>query len=545
MKSTNGTVWPYFPANVIQGITTLCLGCLLSCSQGAEETTAPNVIAGPLSPLYAVADEHRGGRLVDGQGREVLLRGANVNSLGEYWQYDEAVAPTFPLVEEEIDLYAGIGWNVVRLLLSWSKVEPSPGNFDEAYLQEVESAVLLFESRGVYTIIDLHQDAWGPALAAPESQECPEGTFPAIGWDGAPEWATLDAGASRCITEGAFGLREFSPAVLTSFLAFWTDQPGPEGVGVQTRYHAMLQHLAKRFSPYDAVIGYDVMNEPNAWSSVTLAFAAPGMVPEDQSEYLGSFYERALSAIRAGEESANTPNRLFFFEPSPDWALSPELAVLPLFNTDQQVVYAPHIYQGGIFPGDLDEDSFESAVADAALFGGVPILTGEWGAGPDRATDPKDDYFERHLDYQDQYRVSSTLWQFRVGCGDPHAAWSPYEGVDPSMWGLFDVDCPSNQTVGFRDDFAEVLRRPLLQAAPGPIGSVWWERTGGRFEAQGSDAVAGQELVLFLPKSVDESDFELVGLSELEAVAMTEGPGHLWSAQASGGEWLISVVISP
>ncbi len=519
-------------------LLTLLLGC--APPDEAEELPPPNVIAGPLSPLHAEPDLVDGGRIHDGQGREVLLRGANHNALGEYWAFDPEVSPVFPLVEDEIDLYAGLGWNVVRLILTWSLVEPSPGEYDEAYLDEVEQAVLLFESRGIYTLIDLHQDAWGPSLAAPEDVACPDNTYPAVGWDGAPAWATLDGGASRCIREGTFGLREFSPAVVAAFLAFWRDDEGPGGVGVQSRYHAMLAHLAARFSPRDSVIGYDVMNEPNAWSGLTLGLAAPGQGLEDQTGVLSSFYERALAAIRGSEAAVNSPHRMFFFEPSPDWAISPDLAVLPAFEHDEEVVYAPHIYQGGIVPGSLGEDSFQDARDDAITFGGAPILCGEWGTGPTRASDPDDDYFERHQDWQDAFHMSSTMWQFRVGCGDPHSALHPYEGVDPELWGLFDVDCPSNETLGFREDFAAVLRRPLLRAAPGPIGSVAWDRTTGRFEAEGSGASAGQELLLFLPSVVDAASFELSGLSGLESEDI-EGPGQLWTAVADGGSWAIAV----
>ena len=501
------------------------------------EPAGPNVIAGPLSPLHAELDP-AGGWFQDAQGREVLLRGANINSLGEYWAFDPDVAPVFPLVEEEVDLYAGIGWNVVRLILTWSLVEPSPGEYDEAYLDEVEAAVQLFQSRGIYTLIDLHQDAWGPTLAATE--ECPPDTQPAVGWDGAPGWATLDGGASRCIPDGTFALREFSPAVVAAFLAFWQDDEGPGGIGVQTRYHSMLGHLATRFSPYDSVIGYDVMNKPNAWSSVTLALAAPGQDLEDQTEALSDFYARGLAAIRGAEDAADAPHRMLFFEPSPDWAVSRALAVIPWFEHDGQVAYAPHIYQGGITPNPLGESSFQDAVDDAATLRGVPILTGEWGTGPTRATDPEDDYFEQHQDFQDQFRMSSAMWQFRVGCGDPHSANHPYEGVDPGMWGLFDVDCPSNETLGFREGFAAVLRRPLLRAAPGPIGEVGWDRESGRFEATGSEAVEGQELLLFLPTPVEEGDFEVSGLAGLVAQEI-EGPGQLWTAEAAGGAWQIAV----
>ena len=93
-----------------------------------------------------------------------------------------------------------------------------------AYLDQVERAVDLFERRGVYTIIDFHQDAWGPTLAAPAGTTCPAGSDPAFGWDGAPGWATLDGGASRCAPGG---VREISPAVLAAFAAFWNDAPGP------------------------------------------------------------------------------------------------------------------------------------------------------------------------------------------------------------------------------------------------------------------------------------------------------------------------------
>ena len=257
-------------------LASLLAGCPSATVPPDPAPEAPNVIDGPLSPLHAEPDVLNGGRIHDSLGREVLLRGANVNALGEYWAFDPDVAPVFPIVDDEVDLYSGIGWNVVRLILTWSRVEPSPGEFDEDYLDEVEQAVLLFRSRGIYTLIDLHQDAWGPSLAASGDEDCPDGTYAAVGWDGAPAWATLHGDASRCIREGTFGLREFSPAVVAAFLAFWQDDEGPGGIGIQSRYHAMLGHLAGRFSAHDSVVGYDVMNEPNAWSSLTLAWRLPG-----------------------------------------------------------------------------------------------------------------------------------------------------------------------------------------------------------------------------------------------------------------------------
>lgn len=507
---------------------------------------SPDVVAGPLAALHAELDPDNGGRIVDAAGREVLLRGANVNSLGEYWAYDPDAPTVLSFDEADADAIAGIGWNVVRLIITWSRVEPEPGRYDEAYLDEAESIVRLLESRAIYTIIDLHQDAWGPSLAARDDENCPEGTTPAFGWDGAPAWATLDEDASRCITDGpATGRREFSPAVIQSFLSFWDDAAGPGGVGIQTRYHAMLSHVAARFSRYDAVAGYDPMNEANAFSETILTVAAPGMGLADQTEALSSFYERALAAIRAGEESADSPTRLMLFEPGNDWAFVPTLAVRPIFAHDGQVVYSPHIYQGGITAGggDIDESDFQLARDDAAMYGGVPVLTGEWGTSPARATDPADDYFEQHEALQDQFRFGAALWQWSSACGDPHYAHDPPVGDasnDPDIWGFYNLECPSSQPLGFRDDFAAVLRRPLLRAAPGPIGNVLWDYEAEVLTASGDGATAGQALLLFVHEEVDESAFNLTGLANIQ-LERAAGSGQIWSAEATDASWRLEV----
>ena len=493
-----------------------------------------------LSPLHAELDPVNGGRFVDGEGREVMLSGINLKSLGEYWHYDPEIAAVFPHDETDADRFADIGWNAVRLVITWSTVEPVPGEYDEAYLDSIEQAIHLSESRGIYTIIDLHQDAWGPTLAAREDENCPEGTTAAFGWDGAPGWATLHKDLPRCVpVHPLLGEREFSPAVMQAFLSFWKDEEGQGGVGIQTRFNSMMSHLAQRFSGFDAVLGYDVMNEPNAWRSELLALVNPDGETDDQEEYLSRFYQRALHAIRDGERKAGSPSRLMLFEPSPDWAQWPG-AARPRFEHDGQVVYSPHIYQGGIVDQPLQEADFIRARAEAAEYGGVPILSGEWGTSPARAIDPEDDYFLRHQAYQDKYRVSATQWAWRTACGDPHLAHSPLTGVDLGIWGFFDVECPSNRTVGFRDWFADLVRRPLLRAAPGRIGSIHWDYKNARFSASGSNAAAGQELELFLHRAVDAGDFSLSGLKNAK-LKQDIGPGQVWTATATAPDWSLQV----
>ncbi len=477
-----------------------------------------------LPALHAEPDPVAGGRIVDARGREVLLRGVNVNAFVDYWAYDPALFTTYPFTPQDADAIAAIGWNVVRLLVSWSRVEPEPGRYDDAYLDEVLDAVRVLASRGVYTIVDLHQDAWGPSLAARPDQGCP--VPPAFGWDGAPAWATLDGGAGRCIN----GARELSPAVLAAFRAFWADETGPGGVGIRTRYVRMLRHVAERFAPLDAVAGYDVMNEPNAF------FLVPG-----QLEALADLYAEALVEIRAGERAVGAPPRLVLFEPAITWA-DFGAGLPPHFPHDDQIVYAPHLYQGGISAVPLSAEVFERARAEAALFGGAPILSGEWGADPRRASDPEDGYFERHQALQDAFRFGATLWTWREACGDPHKAGEVRDGRIPFVWGLFDVDCATNTVRGMREDLVTALRRPLLRAAPGPIDAVSWDPEQGVFEASGEGARRHTSFVVFVPgtrRGRPRIDSEgLLGVHRLPA----PGEAYFVVGRARGGPWRVAIV---
>ena len=73
------------------------------------------------------------------------------------------------------------GINLVRLGVIWEAVEREPGVYDHEYLNQVESLVERLAERGIYTIVDSHQDIFSRAL-------CGEGV-PTFYF---PEWDTLD-----------------------------------------------------------------------------------------------------------------------------------------------------------------------------------------------------------------------------------------------------------------------------------------------------------------------------------------------------------------
>src|SRR5213079_394749 len=67
--------------------------------------------------------------IVTADGRQVLLRGVNVNQLGDYWQQRPDIAATLPLTEADFAEIRSLGMDVVRLIVHWSKLEPERGRF--------------------------------------------------------------------------------------------------------------------------------------------------------------------------------------------------------------------------------------------------------------------------------------------------------------------------------------------------------------------------------------------------------------------------------
>jgi endoglycosylceramidase len=228
------------------------------------------------------------------------------------------------------------------------------------------------------------------------------------------------------------------------------------------------------------------MNEPNAFALI------PG-----QLDALSALYGEAVAAIRAGEDAAGAPHRLVFFEPSIAWGVLPSAP--PAFPHDGQIVYAPHVYQGGLDAVPLDRTPFDRAREESAtLYGGAPIVVGEWGSGPSRAADPVDDYFDLHQKLQDEYRFGATLWTWREACGDPHKAADYRHGTTPYVWGLFEVDCSTNTVLGVRKPLARKLARGALRAAPGVVSTLLWDGGTDTLTLEGQ-ASAPSSWVAFLP----------------------------------------------
>jgi len=133
----------------------------------------------------------RGRWLVDGQGRVLILHGVNVCNASK--------RPPFlgPYGRDAIARLRGWGFDSVRYLILWEAVEPKPGEYDEAYLDQVAQRLQWCREAGLRVIIDMHQDIYSRKY----------------GGDCAPAWACLDGGLPFERLEGPWYVSYAAPAM--------------------------------------------------------------------------------------------------------------------------------------------------------------------------------------------------------------------------------------------------------------------------------------------------------------------------------------------
>jgi endoglycosylceramidase len=471
-----------------------------------------------LLPLHATRGAGAG--IFDAGGRQVLLRGVNVNGLGDYYQANPAYPTVLPLEDADFARMASYGFNVVRLVLSWSALEPERGQISAAYLQRIRRVVEAAKAHGIHTILDMHQDAWGKFIATPPGVECPPGREPAIGWDGAPEWATITDGRSTCREPGA---RELSFAVAQAFENFYADRDG-----IQTQLIRTWAALADAFAREPAVAGYDLFNEPHFGRALT------GAAPK-----LADFYTRVIDAIRAAERNAGGFAHIVFFEPVIVWPVLPETPAAD-FTTDRNIVFAPHNYAESItgFNSLSIEEAFTRAADDAAVYE-TTFWIGEYGWFSDPPQNQE--RLRRYAREEDRLRIGSAWWQWEQACGDPHSIGQPNGEPSPLLIHLHYSRCPGDIDEGPVPEWLVVLSRPYPRAAPGALLTLESDGEAGTLRLTGlAGGTTGGRLDLWVPARTGRPRLLGSGFGNVEIIEVPGGYRVL--AQVSGS---YEVVLEP
>jgi endoglycosylceramidase len=501
------------------GVAALVAGLILV--PAARGGAAPSQQS--LSPLHVVRGAQA--RIEDAAHRQILLRGVNSNQLGDYYQADPALPSTVPLSEDDFAQMAALGFDSVRLIVHWSLLEPRRGVFDQQYLGRVRQAVSWAARHGLYVVLDMHQDAWGKYIATPAGETCPPGLQPAIGWDGAPQWATVTDGMTTCREQ----LRELSPAVGQAFANFWLDRDG-----IQTELVHTWAVLARAFAANPAVAGYDLLNEPH-----------PGETPGvTDTVFLGRYYRATIDAIRGAERSVRHGfAHIAFVEPMDTWSAVPVGASpSPGFSSDAQIVFAPHLYAGSItadrslgvdlftIPGEFDEAQREADRYQTTFW------SGEWGWFGDPNADASK--VAQYAAQEDAHLVGGAWWQWKQACGDPHTIGVPGGHPPAQTDSLVRLACPSDTPVGVPEPFQRILGRAYPRAAPGTLQSLQSDPSTGTLRLAATTDRRGGVVDVWVPSTGGNP---VVSGTNLGAATITPVAGGFRVTANASGSYQLSV----
>jgi hypothetical protein len=180
---------------VLAAFALLVAALLIASAGGSDPRESPLPMAGE-RPL-AVRD----GRIVDADGREVMLRGFNVipiwvDSPGRTW-----AAHHYREMRRS-------GFNTVRMVLHWDELEPERGRFDAERLATLDRAIAHARAAGLFVVLDTIHIYEGERFV--------------------PPWA----------------------------------RTGDVVASVSADAHGYIRMLARRYRANPAVAGYDLVSEP-------------------------------------------------------------------------------------------------------------------------------------------------------------------------------------------------------------------------------------------------------------------------------------------
>jgi endoglycosylceramidase len=240
------------------------LPSLSTVSQVPPAASDPSPVQGPIrSP--------GGPFLTDQQGRVVFFHGVNaVYKLPPYELYPAPGKP-WDFSAADASLIAALGFNVVRLGITWKGLEPGtagannpsicrrgaprdPHQFNQAvfdaYLSNVAKTVALLGQYHVYTLLDMHQDVYNELFDG----------------EGAPAWAVCTNGAPSTDPPGRWSENYATAPADNAYRHFWTN----DVVGnLQGEFDRVWAGVASYFRTNPWILGYDPFNEPYSRALVT------------------------------------------------------------------------------------------------------------------------------------------------------------------------------------------------------------------------------------------------------------------------------------
>jgi uncharacterized membrane protein HdeD (DUF308 family) len=271
----------------------------------------------------------------DREKRYVLFRGVNFGSRSKMPPY----LPIAPLdvhdiskldlkkeidsVKSGLDLMKNLGFNIIRLLISWKAIEPRPNsNLEELlpegkkYLEYMKVIIDELYARNLYVILDFHQDIANEVY----------------GGDGFPDWAVAideehekPKAPTKPDKKWQFKYM-INKSLKETLKSFWENDltnldEGLKNYPVRTHLEKTIGQTVKFFKSlngglgHPAIIAVEPFNEPH-----------PSTIPKKDFEikFLVDYYRNVNSEIEKFDKSL-----FIFIEPRVDWIMPTDTGGMP------------------------------------------------------------------------------------------------------------------------------------------------------------------------------------------------------------------------
>jgi endoglycosylceramidase len=362
----------------------------------AAACTDRGLLAPPtLEPLLVHVDEHW---FRDSKQRVVILRGVDLATLDRKREPGLARAPE----PEDFAWLASLGFNLIRLPITWASVEATPNVYDHGYLHDVVDPLLrLASDYGMQVVLAVHQVRWSSCIP---------------GGSGAPRWTCAGESTPAPTEQPGWG----RPGALAEMRAiraacrFFGDARAPDHRKLREHYVDLWRNLARYYEQDKRVFGFDLVNEPTPSD----CFPPQTFTPD----VLTPLYAELRQAIRA----EGAPQALVY-QPAVRRG-SPLLGAPEAFGPG--AVFAPHLFTQ-IFGRPAEGPAGRAALAAqyrhaqrlAGALGG-PLLIGEIGAdapadGTFRPATPE--FLAASFDELDRRLIGGAVWAFVPHGDDPGA----------------------------------------------------------------------------------------------------------------------------
>ena len=533
---------------------------LASLDALTQSTSSAPGRAGPLPWLHVEhPDAGRLPYIADHQGRRVILRGAVAAGLVDYWTgtdlrkeltpqphfpidpgaYANGACPPNsteiwipPLCRNDLTEMRQLGFNVVRLAMSWSLLEPRRGEISTTYLDRIAQVVGWAREERIYVLLDMHSNAYSRYIgsADPAHLPLPGGQAPGLdNYDGAPAWATFP---DFLPSEKFRNQRELNLAFWEAQTSFWLDR-----AGIQDEYIEAAAALARRFKDDSTVVGYSFYNEP--WPGWSLP-------PYFDDLQLYPFYRRLIDAITGAPDGmpcaalavcghadlgVHDRSHLFFVETGLWRQITdfPTHLPIPLSSYPNLVLSMhayTHIYTLDVQLGHPSKTSppYDQSYAWAELEARAlraALFVSEFGDDPSQ----DQDLLVNQLAAQERHQVGSTFWVWKQNCGYKRP-WGIYEGV---------YGTASDQRCAYQRGTPDTAQQPqagcLLADRERLLARIWpshlppgpasyhYDVATGAFQLSGSTPARSQAVI------------ELAGVGQLKTDV---GPGQYQLVVANG-----------